>query len=324
MEIGFVVIGRNEGPRLRRCLDSVRAESSHVVYVDSASRDDSLVVAEQLGVASIALVDDGNLTAARGRNTGYAELRRRYPECGAVMFLDGDCVLQSGFLQKAARFLEQHHDVAIVCGQRFERHPDASIYNLLCDAEWNTPVGQASECGGDALVRCAAFDEVGCYRSELHAGEEPEMAARMRAAGWKIWRIDARMTEHDANILTLAQWWRRAQRSGFGYAQVWYATKPLPRRLYGKQLRSAVTWALALPAVVIIAAVLARLPLILLVIPASYAAQFGRIASRSHGKARWTRAALLLLGKVPETIGALRFTLGGAKRSVPEYKSNGL
>lgn len=323
MEIGFVVIGRNEGPRLRACLESLPADSKRVVYADSASTDDSLAVAQQFGIAAVSLADDGKLTAARGRNAGYAQLRKRYPECDAVMFLDGDCVLEPEFLQEAAAFLEWHRDVAIVCGRRFERYPDASIYNQLCDAEWNTPVGQANECGGDALVRCAAFDEVGGYRPELRAGEEPEMAARMRAAGWKIWRIDARMTEHDANMLTLGQWWRRAQRGGFGYAQVWSATKPLPRRLYGRQLCSAIIWALALPAAVIIAAILAEQPLVLLVIPAIYALQLGRIASQSHEGARWTRAALTLLAKVPETIGALRFTLGGAARNVPEYKTNG-
>lgn len=323
MEIGFVVIGRNEGPRLRACLESVCAESNRVIYADSASSDGSVAVAQQLGVAVISLTDDGNLTAARGRNAGYAELRKLHPECDAAMFLDGDCVLEPGFVEPATAFLEQHPDVAIVCGRRFERHPDASIYNRLCDAEWNTPVGRANECGGDALVRCAAFDQVGGYRSELRAGEEPEMTARMRAAGWKIWRIDARMTEHDAKILKLGQWWRRAQRGGFGYAQVWAATKPLPERLYGKQLRSAFAWAIMLPVLVIIIALLFKQPWVLLVIPVSYAVQLGRIAARSKAEGRWTRAALLLLAKIPETIGALQFTLSGTKRRVPEYKSNG-
>ena len=36
---GVVVIGRNEGERLRRCLDSVMAPGCHVVYVDSGSTD---------------------------------------------------------------------------------------------------------------------------------------------------------------------------------------------------------------------------------------------------------------------------------------------
>jgi hypothetical protein len=73
-----------------------------------------------------------------------------------------------------------------------EAHPDASVYNRLCDASGTRRLARRAS-GGDALIRCAALDEVGGYRSELQAGEEPEMTARMRAAGWKIWR----MTRHD-------------------------------------------------------------------------------------------------------------------------------
>jgi cellulose synthase/poly-beta-1,6-N-acetylglucosamine synthase-like glycosyltransferase len=266
------------------------------------------------------LPDDGKLSAARGRNAGYAELMREFPECEAVQFLDGDCILQPRWIDAAVAFLNAHPEVAVVCGRRFEAHPDASIYNARCDQEWNTPVGAATECGGDALVRCAAFDQVGGYRGELRAGEEPEMTARMRAAGWQIWRIDARMTEHDAKILSLAQWWRRTERGGFGYAQVWTATNDLPERLYTKQLRSAFLWAVALPLTVIIAAVATREPLLLLAIPAAYALQLFRIGSRTHGPRRWSNAALLLLGKLPEAIGAARFFLTGSTAGVREYK----
>jgi cellulose synthase/poly-beta-1,6-N-acetylglucosamine synthase-like glycosyltransferase len=220
------------------------------------------------------------------------------------MFLDGDCILQQQFVPAALALLDEHPKVAVVCGRRFEGHPEASVYNALCDQEWNTPVGEATECGGDALVRCAAFDEVGGYRSELRAGEEPEMTARMRAAGWQIWRIDAPMTEHDARILSLSQWWRRTQRGGFGYAQVWSATKVLPRRLYARQLRGAFAWTIVLPIVVIVAAITGRQPLILVLMPLPYALQLTRIARRSGGWGKWTRAALILFAKIPETIGA--------------------
>jgi glycosyltransferase involved in cell wall biosynthesis len=319
--VGFVVIGRNEGARLEQCLRSVLAVSNRVVYADSASTDGSAEVAKSLGAAVVNLPSDGRLTAARGRNAGYRELRERFGDCEAVQFLDGDCILQPQWLSQALAFLEDHPKVAVVCGRRFEAHPDASIYNRLCDQEWNTPIGQATECGGDALVRCKAFDGVGGYRPDLQAGEEPEMTARMRAAGWEIWRIDALMTEHDARIHTLGQWWRRTQRGGFGYAQVWTATKGLPQRLYAKQLRSAAFWAFLVPAVIIIAAIVLKQPLLLLLLPLVYAVQLVRIAAKSKPEARWTRAALILLAKFPEAIGAARFLLSGGDRHMPEYKS---
>lgn len=319
--VGVVIIGRNESPRLERCLRSVLAVSRRAVYADSGSTDGSVSIAESLGIAIVAMPADGRLTAARGRNAGYRELCARFPECDVVQFLDGDCILQPEWISEAIEFLQGHPDVAVVCGRRFESHPDASIYNALCDQEWDTPVGEASQCGGDALVRCAALDQIGGYNSDLLAGEEPEMTARLRAAGWRIWRIDAPMTDHDANIHSLKQWWRRTQRGGFGYAQVWSATKALPQRLYGRQLRSALIWAVGVPVATAIAAVLAKEPLILLLLPLAYGLQLVRIAGSCRGEAKLTKAALILLAKFPEAIGAARFLLAGGGKRVPEYKS---
>jgi len=320
-EVGFVVIGRNEGPHLERCLRSVLAVSSRAVYADSASTDESVRTAERLGVTVVQLPADGRLNAARGRNAGYKELRARFPECEVVQFLDGDCILQPEWVSRAVEFLQGQPDVAVVCGRRFEAHPEASIYNALCDQEWDTPVGEAVECGGDALVRCAALDEIGGYNPALLAGEEPEMCARLRAAGWRIWRIDAPMTEHDARIHSLKQWWRRTQRGGFGYAQVWSVTKGLPHRLYGRNLRSALVWAVALPLLIVLAAVLLRQPLILLLLPLAYGLQLLRIMRHSRGAHRLAKAALILLAKFPEAIGAVRFLLSGGGGRVAEYKS---
>lgn len=319
-EIGFVVIGRNEGARLQHCLKSVLTASERVVYADSASNDGSAELAERLGAIVVRLPADGRLTAARGRNAGYAELKRRFSDCRLVQFLDGDCIMQPDWIDSALNFLGGNPEVAVVCGRRFEAHPEASIFNALCDHEWDTPVGEANECGGDAMVRCEAYDQVGGYRADLQAGEEPEMTARMRAVGWKIWRIDVRMTEHDARILSLRQWWRRAQRGGFGFAQVWMETRKLPNRLYAKQLRSALTWVVLIPLISVLIAIVVREPMLLILLPLLYVAQLWRIRKNSQGRTRWTYAALIMLAKFPEAVGAGRFLITRAAR-VPEYKN---
>jgi len=133
--------------------------------------------------------------------------------------------------------------------------------------------------------------------------------------------MNSPMTEHDARIHSFRQWWRRTQRGGFGYAQVWEATKNLPQRLYAKQLRSAALWAIVFPFVVILATILAKEPLLLLAIPIAYVLQVIRIAARSKSQSRWIGAALIFLAKFPEAIGAARFVLAGGQRRMPEYKS---
>lgn len=220
MVAGFVVIGRNEGQRLVRCLDALRREDAPVVYVDSGSSDGSRDVARARGAEVVELDLTRPFSMARARNAGYRLLRELRPDVTAVHFVDGDCELAAGWLRAAAEALAAGARVAAVCGRRRERFPEHSRYNRLCDVEWNTPVGPARSCGGDVLMRTQAFDEAGGYRDELIAGEEPELCVRLRARGWTIQRLGHDMTWHDANILRFSQWWTRNVRGGYGALDV--------------------------------------------------------------------------------------------------------
>ena len=74
--IGVVVIGRNEGQRLERCLRSLAQGADKVMYVDSGSTDGSLQLAANLGVEVLALDMSTPFTAARARNEGFAALHQ--------------------------------------------------------------------------------------------------------------------------------------------------------------------------------------------------------------------------------------------------------
>lgn len=322
---GFVVIGRNEGERLARCLRSLRNASSRIVYADSVSTDGSAELASALGATVVSVEPVGPLNAARGRNAGLAAFRQHFPECKYVQFLDGDCVLLSGWVETAISFLQRHERAAITCGRRFEAHPDASFYNRLADEEWNTPVGRAEACGGDAMMRVAALEEVGGFNPSLMASEEPELAARLRVRGWEIWRLDAPMTQHDAAMTQFSQWWRRTVRSGYGYAQAWRSTQHLARPINVDKLRSAAFWALIVPGSALLLAAAARQPTLLLLLPLAYGAQVARVAARLGARSAlsWRRAAMLVIGKFAELIGAGRFLLLSRRTHVFEYKASG-
>ena len=320
--VAFVVIGRNEGERLGQSLRTLRAVSDQVVYVDSGSMDGSVALARNLGAIAIELDDSAPHTAARGRNAGFREARERYPTCEYVQFIDGDCILEPGWLESATEFLDSNPMAAVACGRRIEAHPDESFYNRLIDEEWDTPIGRADYSGGDALVRASAFEQIGGFRPELKAGEEPEMTTRLRAEGWEIWRIDAPMTIHDARIHRFGQWWTRSVRGGYGYAEVWSTTGQLPRRVFDAQLRRAFFWALGLPLVVIVVALIVREPLLLFALPAVYGAQILRIAVRRDLSLRSLQSAsMILLAKLPESIGALSYFLGQKSNRLADYKS---
>ena len=158
-------------------------------------------------------------TAARARNEGFACVQRLLPTMRYVQFVDGDCEVVGSWLLQAQAFLDTHPDVAVVCGRRRERFPQRSIYNLLCDLEWDTPIGEAKACGGDALMRADAFAAACGFRADLIAGEEPELCVRLRANGWKVWRLAEEMTLHDATMTRFGQWWRRTLRGGYAFAE---------------------------------------------------------------------------------------------------------
>lgn len=313
---GFVVIGRNEGDRLVRCLDSLtRAGAAHIVYVDSGSTDKSVEEAEKRQVQVVQLDLSRPFTAGRARNEGFEALVAKAPEVQFVQFIDGDCELVPEWLPSALTFMDTKPDVVVACGRRQERNPGASRYNRLCDMEWNTPVGEAAACGGDSLVRVAAFRVVGGFSNQLIAGEEPELCHRLRAKGGKIWRLDLPMTLHDAAMYRFGQWWMRGVRSGFGYAQVWRATRAGEQPLYWLEIRRALFWAGLVPLLGLAAALAS--PWLGAAIAAVYGVQIARIAARL-GPARgtsWSYGLFAVLAKFPELQGVLRYALVAAKGS---------
>ncbi|MEO0745793.1 MAG: glycosyltransferase, partial [Pseudomonadota bacterium] len=250
--VACVIIGRNEGERLVACLASVPQGLGDVVYVDSGSTDGSVEAAEAAG-ARVVLLDTGApFTAARARNAGAAALDGGHDY---VQFIDGDCVLDPGWVPTAQGFLDAHPEVAVACGRRRERFPERSAYNRLCDFEWDTPVGQARACGGDAMMRLSAFEAVGGFNPSLIAGEEPELCVRLRAAGWQVWRLEAEMTLHDAAITRFGQFWKRAQRSGHAFAEGAAMHGRPPERHGVVQMRRALLWGAGLPVLIVLIAV---------------------------------------------------------------------
>lgn len=218
-DIGVIVIGRNEGERLRECLHSVAA-CSRCVYVDSGSTDGSAELANSLGVDVVTLSTPPKFSAARARNAGARHLRQKYSGLHYLQMLDGDCVVEAGWLERARSHLGGHAGLAAVFGRRRERFPHASAYNRICDMEWAVQPGLVSSCGGDVMFRVAAFQEVNGFSEDLVAAEEPELCLRLRRRGWQIECINAPMTVHDVALHAFGSWWTRARRAGFAFTEL--------------------------------------------------------------------------------------------------------
>jgi GT2 family glycosyltransferase len=326
-EIGIVAIGRNEGDRLLRCLDSLPRGARRVVYVDSGSNDGSVAAARARGVEVVELDLSIPFTAARARNAGWRRLLELEPDVPFVLFLDGDCQLVDGFLAAAAATLRDARDVVAVCGWRREREPERSAFNTICDVEWRSGgVGPVGSFGGDVLLRVEALRAVDGYDPSVIAAEDDELGVRLRRAGGRLVRIDAVSTLHDAAMTRVGQWWRRAVRCGHGYAQVNDLHGAAPERYFATEVRRACVWGLAVPA---LAAALAAPTLGLsLGVLAAYPLQ----AVRTYGRARrrgltpregacWS--ASCTAAKLPEGLGILKYHVDKIRRRRPtiiEYK----
>jgi len=330
---GVVVIGRDEGERLMRCLASTRAVPNRV-YVDSGSTDGSVELAIREGVSVIELEVPPNFTAARARNVGLARLLSQRPNLSYVQLVDGDCEIHETWIPVALAALKANQSLAAVYGRLRERFPKLSIYNALYDDDWKLPIGEAAIVGGIALFRVAALCQVGFFDPTMIAGEEPDLSIRMRKNGWRLSRIDAEMAVHDADIRRFSQWWKRTRRTGHAFAELAYRHPGARNPNWRHMTASIVFWGGAMPLLLLGVVMLALLAgshlwwfgagLMLLVWPMRMLQITSRkLRSGSSLKLACASGALLMIGKVPGFLGVVEYhwnrLMGRAPRLI-EYK----
>lgn len=323
-DIGVVVIGRNEGERLKVCLQSFKQFNVPIVYVDSGSTDGSVEAAKAIGAEVVNLDLSKPFTAARARNEGFAHLTANFPNTQFVQFVDGDCEVVDTWLTAAINTFHQNPKLAVVCGRRKERFPNNTFYNFMCDLEWNTPIGEAKACGGDALMRVDAFKAADGFNNTLIAGEEPELCVRLRANGWKILRIEEDMTIHDAAITKLSQWWKRSVRAGHAFAEGTFMHGNSEEQHWVQETKRAWVWAFIIPLIIITAMVInVKFGLLALMI---YPLQLFRLAKKQSQYSQTVAlkmAGYSLLGKFAELQGQFSFhynRLFNKKKQLIEYK----
>lgn len=306
-DVAVVAIGRNEGERLRTCLASVVERVALTVYVDSGSTDNSKIIADQLGAVTVDLDTSIPFTAARARNAGFKAALEYLPNLEWIQFVDGDCEVQPGWLTKARDHLRAHNEHAIVFGRRRERFPERSVYNEMCDIEWDVQPGIRKYCGGDIMIRASVLKKVDGYRESLIAGEEPEMCVRIRAEGWKIEALSAEMTLHDADITRFSQWWRRVMRSGWAYAAGAHIHGAPPEKHFVRQSLQSWIW-VGLP----LAFIAVGLPLLgtkVLLLLLLYPLQGLRLFITLDGTIRQKAisSCAFTIGRFPEFLGQLKY-----------------
>ena len=323
--LSVVIIGRNEGERLERCILSAQSiegwQPAEILYVDSGSTDGSLDLAARLGAVVLPL-PAGAFTAARARNFGW-----RHATGEMILFLDGDTILDADFPLAALAELEKDAANAAAWGHRREFCGCVSVYVRVLDLDWVYAPGETLFFGGDVLVRRAALESVGGFDEKLIAGEEPEMCRRMSNNSWRIQHIDVPMTLHDLAITRFSQYWRRATRAGYAFASVSARFRATSDPFWSSDARRnrirGLFWLLSpILALAISVWLLSPLPLALWLL------LLVSVTLRSAWLSRWKsndRKTLILYGlhshlqQVPIFLGQLQY-LTNRDRKLMEYK----
>jgi len=285
------------------------------VYVDSGSTDGSVMLSREAGATVVELSSPPPYTAARARNAGLARLLADHPQLEFVQTLDGDCELHPQWIVSAMKELHAESRLALVFGRLRERDPQHSLYNALCEQEWQRPVGEANGVGGNALFRIDALREVGCYSATMIAGEEMDLALRLRQRGWKLRSIAADMALHDADMTRFAQWWRRARRSGHACVELALRHPTVRDPDWAAATRRIVLWGGAMPLALLLTMGFALLldgrwwllaALLLLPWPVNVM-RLARRERRRGLSARlgWAVAGFWMLAKLPQMLGVL-------------------
>lgn len=219
-ELGVVVIGRNEGERLKRCISSIQLHfNGPIIYVDSGSTDGSVEYCDEIGLEAIDLDMSTPFTMSRARNAGFKRLIDKHVHCKYVQFVDGDCELSTEWLATSYHFIKKQIRISSVCGILQEKFPDKNIYHRLMNMELKGHSGEIIACGGIAMFKIETFEKVGGFNESLIAGEEADLCLRIKSTGEKVWRLDVSMGTHDIDMHKFSQWWTRMKRTGHAYAQ---------------------------------------------------------------------------------------------------------
>lgn len=179
--VSVIVANYNYGHVLGLCLRAIQAQTHtplELVLVDDASTDDSVEVAESLGVTPIRT--DGNGGCGAARNLGVANARGEI-----LFFVDSDIALDEGAVAAAVALLRSDPRIGAVCGN-YEAEPlvpgglTKRYRNLFHHYYW-----RAAEGPTDIFVPALAamtrtvWEQVGPFSEHLRQTESASVAGRL-------------------------------------------------------------------------------------------------------------------------------------------------
>ncbi|MBN9448077.1 MAG: glycosyltransferase family 2 protein [Bosea sp.] len=221
MAVSIIIKTLNEEKRIAATIESALSAlgemPGEIVIADSGSSDRTVEIAQRYPVVIAQIMPPARPSCGIGPQLGFQHSRGDY-----LCLLDGDMLLDPGFLGDAIRFLERNPRVAGVTGHVEEMQTANLEYarRVQRHAPENR-IGPLDRMNGGGLYRRSAIEQAG-YLSDrnLHGYEEFDLGIRLRDAGWQLHRLDRRFVQHFGHTLNsyklLMRRWRNKYLHGIG------------------------------------------------------------------------------------------------------------
>jgi glycosyltransferase involved in cell wall biosynthesis len=219
--VSIIIKALNEEKRIvdavESALDAVQPFDGEVVLADSFSTDRTVALASTYPIRIVQLANAVERCCGIGPQLGYQHSGGEY-----VYILDGDMKMLPGFLPQAIAYMDGHTRVAGVGGRVAEMNTTSLEY--LARVERGTAhmqTGEVDRLDMGGLYRRTAIEQAGYFSDRnLHSYEEFDLAARLRAKGWTLWRIDQDAVQHHGHdappYQLLVRRWRSRYINGLG------------------------------------------------------------------------------------------------------------
>ncbi|MBY6090986.1 glycosyltransferase family 2 protein [Pseudooceanicola sp. 502str34] len=220
MKLTIGIKALNESEHIEKVLQSALAAAApwggEVVLADSGSTDGTVEIANRYPVRIVQLTNFQDRSCGAGAQLAFQNALGEY-----FYLLDGDMVLDPGFLDEAIPLLDATPELAGVGGQVTEVNTEGHGFKIramaMAGRNWRSGPVDHLDCGG--LYRAEAVRSVGYLADRnLHAFEEMELGARLRAGGWSLARIDRHAVDHYGHQQNGYHLLLRRMRSGYAGA----------------------------------------------------------------------------------------------------------
>lgn len=212
MKVSVIIKALNEERNIVRAIESalaavVKAGGGEVILADSLSTDCTVELASRYPIRIVQLIDPSDRCCGVGAELGYRVARGEY-----LYILDADMELSGDFLVAAVAALDADPRLGGVGGLVEEMHiSNAEFRRRVEEGDAHTKFGEVDCLNMGGLYRKSTVERIGYLTNRnLHSYEEYELALRLRAAGWRLLRLNFPAVKHYGHTDTSFKLlWRR-------------------------------------------------------------------------------------------------------------------